>query len=250
MSKGKLIGVGNTAEIYEWQNDKVIKLFKSFYPKNSIEKEFINAQEISNYNFSKPKAYQIIEHENRFGIIYDKVQGVSLLSWLIETNDIETCARHMSKLHKKILKCKVSADNTNIISYKEFLYENIVHTQKLKGDILSALNLLPEGDTLCHGDFHPGNIFIDKGEEILIDFMNICKGHYLYDIARTIYLIEYTPVPNDVDNINVIKMLKRELGKTYLKELGIQRNEIEKFIDVIKVARLGECPEEKYNELN
>ncbi len=44
--------------------------------------------------------------------------------------------------------------------------------------VLSILDELPDGDILCHGDFHPGNIFISEGQTIAIDFMNICKGHF------------------------------------------------------------------------
>lgn len=64
--------------------------------------------------------------------------------------------------------------------------------------ILRILNELPYGDMLCHGEFHLGNVFISGEQITAIDFMNICKGYFLYDVARTIFLIQYKPVPEEV----------------------------------------------------
>lgn len=241
MKLGKLIGVGNTANIYEWKNGQVIKLFNEEYPKQSVEKEFKNAKNIRNCEFSKPQVYQIVNYKQKTGIIYDKIEGESLLSWVIRTGDINTCAAYMAVLHKKILQSKVE----NIESYKDFLYKHIISSKQSKKDeILNILRNLPDGDILCHGDFHPGNIFIRDGNLTVIDFMNICHGHFLYDIARTIYLIEYTPLPSKIENREKIQRLKSELGDVYLKEMSVKREKLQPFIEVVGYARLGECPNE------
>ncbi|MCP4179954.1 MAG: phosphotransferase [bacterium] len=244
MKIGKLLGTGNTADIYEIEDAKVIKLFKKNYPPKSVELEFNNAKELKLFKFSKPIVYEIIEYENRLGIIYDRIKGTSLFSYVLETEDTITCAKLMVKLHQKILKCKISEDNKNIMNYKDFLYKNMILSKRSHDEVSKILKNIPEANTLCHGDFHPGNIFIDNEEEIVIDFMNICKGPYLYDVARTVYLIEYTPIPDESDDFEKMVMLKSKLGSQYLKELGLQRGDIEKYLYVIKLARFGECPEE------
>jgi hypothetical protein len=45
--------------------------------------------------------------------------------------------------------------------------------------------------------------------------MNICSGHPYSDIARTIYLIEMTPMPEHVDPTE-FTMLRRRITDTYL----------------------------------
>ena len=245
MKLGKEIGVGNTATVYEWNEEKVIKLFHYDYPRKSIEKEFQNAKIISNMGFQKPKAYGIVAYGERLGIIYDKIGGKSLETWVMETGDVEGCALYMANLHKKIISNTV----TNVPSYKEFLRYNILRARGLEDreKILSILDQLPDGNILCHGDFHPGNIFISGGQTIAIDFMNICQGHFLYDVARTTFLIQYTPVPEEVKDKEVLLKLKRLLTDLYLVEMGITREMIQNYLTVIMAARMGENPEEISN---
>lgn len=38
----KLIATGNTAEVFEYKEDKVLKLFKAGYPLEQIQREFNN----------------------------------------------------------------------------------------------------------------------------------------------------------------------------------------------------------------
>jgi hypothetical protein len=41
MKHGEIIGVANTATVYEWEEGKALKLFYKGYPKGAVEKEFI-----------------------------------------------------------------------------------------------------------------------------------------------------------------------------------------------------------------
>jgi len=113
---------------------------------------------------------------------------------------------------------------------------------------VEALNLLSElsdGSTLCHGDFHPGNIFISEGQLTVIDFMNVCKGPLLYDVARTVFLVQYTPMPEEMSNRADIFEFRQALAESYLKEMAVSQGMIKDFLSVIITARAGECPNEK-----
>lgn len=117
MKYGEIIGIGNTATVYELKEHKVIKLFYQGYSKDAVEKEFHNAKAISNMDFAKPKAYEIVFCEDRMGIIYDRVEGESLLDWVLKTGDIQKCAEYMAQLHKAMAQNSIS----NVPNYKEFL---------------------------------------------------------------------------------------------------------------------------------
>ena len=242
----KVIGVGNTAAVYELDKGRVLKLFNKSYSKKTIEEEFKKAKAVNDLDFPKPKAHGLVFYHGQIGIVYDKVEGESLLDWLMRTGDVKGCSVYMADLHKLILKNNIRT----VPSYKEFLKANIIkglpdNSKKLE-ELLKILNKLPDDFTLCHGDFHPGNIFIDKGHTSVIDFANICHGPYLYDIARTVFLIEYTPLPKEVENKEGLLQLKKSLADLYLMEMDITREMIKDYLLVIGEARRGECPHEYY----
>lgn len=244
MEEHEIVGVGNTATVYKWGDNKVLKLFNLGYPEEAILKEFKNAQAIGNKNFSKPKVHQIVNINKRTGIVYEKVCGESLEEWVLRTGDLEKCATIMADLHKDILSNTIH----NVPNYKRFLESHIANAinidQKESFEGLKLLDKLDNGSILCHGDFHPGNIFISEEDIIAIDFMNVCRGSFLYDVARTAYLLEYTPVPLEIENREIVKKWKKQITDHYLEEMNVSRDMISDYIKVISVARKGECPDE------
>ena len=241
MEFGEIIGIGNTATVYEWENGKVLKLFYQGYPKEAVEKEFHNAMAIMDMDFAKPRVYEITYCEDRIGIIYERVEGESLLDWVMKTGDVQECAVYMAELHKDIIQNKI----TNVPNYKEFLKCNIENTScanlENREEILQILDKLPDGNTLCHGDFHPGNILILNGHTEVIDFMNVCYGDPLYDVARTVFLVEYTPVPIEMDDGEMLLQFKKTLADLYLIQMNVTREMIQNYLAVIIAARVGEC---------
>lgn len=243
MKLGKIVGAGNTASVYEWEEGKVLKLFHQGYPDGAVELEYNNAMAVRDMNFAKPKAYEMISYEGRRGIVYDRVEGESLLDRVMRTGDIRECAIRMAKLHKEILRNTTG----NVSNYKDFLKFCIpksLLTIDQQEEILQTIHKLPAGNILCHGDFHPGNILMSGGDTYVIDFMNICHGDPLYDIARTVFLVEYTPVPPESDDKDGILHLKKSLADLYLTQMNVTREMIRDYLSVIVTVRKGECPDE------
>jgi len=248
MNMGKEIGVGNTATVYEWGTDKrkVLKLFRAGYPEGDAEFEYRNALALNALDLPKPQAYELVRYEGRTGIIYDRVEGEPLDGWVMQTQDLAGCAGHMANLHRAVLRHTVH----DVSDYKSFLGHHLRNMPPgHEAEQAAALNLLAglaDGDTLCHGDFHPGNILIADGRTMLIDFMNICRGTALYDVARTVFLVQYTPVPAGVPDSerDSFRQLKKTLTDAYLAEMEITREQIADYLTVIRAARLGECPDE------
>jgi uncharacterized protein (TIGR02172 family) len=243
MKFGKIIGVGNTATVYEWEEGKVLKLFNQGYPNEAVENEFRNAMAIRDMNFAKPKAYEMISCDDREGIIYDSLEGESLLDWVMRTGDVQECAKYMAELHKAIVQNEIS----NVMNYKDFLKYHIPNaslTLDKQKNLLQMIDKLPNGNVLCHGDFHPGNILISGGNTYVIDFMNICHGDFLYDIARTVFLVEYTPVPVEAKDSDMILRFKKTLSDLYLIQMNVTREMIQDYLSVIITVRKGECPNE------
>lgn len=51
----KLIGIGRTAKVYEFDSNRVVKVFNNDYPFEAVKKEFTNSQELNKYQIPIPK---------------------------------------------------------------------------------------------------------------------------------------------------------------------------------------------------
>lgn len=101
----KLIAKGNTAEVFEYGEDKVLKLFKPGYPLEQIQREFNNTVIMNRTCVHTPKTFEIVKHEGRHGIVFQKIIGVDLLSeYLKNPSDEKVAAEilvNLSDIQKK-----------------------------------------------------------------------------------------------------------------------------------------------------
>ena len=99
-----------------------------------------------------------------------------------------------------------------------------------KQGIYKYINSLPDGNILCHFDFHPDNIMLSAGKNVVIDSMTACKGDGLSDVARTGIILKFSEIPRVPRFVNMIfSCMKKKLYKDYIKEyLKATRSQIER----------------------
>lgn len=199
---------GRTTVVYDLGDGTVCKLFPAGYPRAYIEHEYRNAVRFRQIGLPAPKAFGLIERDGRTGILYEKLSGRTLRQCTDEAAvSPDDALRLLAGLHARILR----AEGTGGMDYRDVLL--LVNGDGLRGEI----EALPDGDRLLHGDLHPGNIILDeRGEPHIIDFMNVCCGPALYDIARTYFLTG---------------------AKSYLTHMHATKNQIEPFLAVLRKAR-------------
>ncbi len=243
----KIIGEGNTAEVYSWKEGQILKLFRKEFPLDGIEKEFRINKDIERLGLPIPKAEEIIEYNGRTGIVYERVFGESMLKLIaIKPWRARQLVKHLVDLQYEMHQCKAE----NLSSYKEALEWNINHTNALTDDvkrtILQILDQLPEGDFLCHGDFHPGNVIRTKENYVLLDWMTAASGVPSMDVARTVLLIKDSALPGDIPIIvkAIIGSMRARMLKNYLryykKRSGLTQAEIDRWRLPMIAARLTE----------
>ena len=57
--------------------------------------------------------------------------------------------------------------------------------------LLEQLAAMPEGERLCHGDFHPLNILGPVGREVLVDWLDATRGDPATDVCRSFVLMRH-----------------------------------------------------------
>lgn len=246
IKKEKMIGQGNTAEIYKLEDNKILKLFRSGLNKEMIEREYRNGIFVQNILDCVPKVYEMVKIDGKHGIIYEEIQGTDFLKIMIGSLwKINDYAKRLAHYHLSIQ--KPISDNMGTV--KEKLEEDLnsvnVLSDENKEIVRKYLKQLPEGIKLCHFDFHPGNIMITKDKKIILDWMTACKGDACADVARTCIMLKYgeaTHAPWIVRRI--IPILQHHIYKIYIREyLTISqrsRKDIESWELTVAAARLRE----------
>jgi len=236
---------GRTAEIFFWDEDHVLKLYLDWCPTDWVEYESKIAHAVYAAGIPTPAAGEIVEVNGRRGLIYERVEGISMLQDL--NSHAWKLARHARSLAE--LQIKIHQQSiTGLPSYKERLQHAITVTQYLSEDLrkkyLQLLETLPEGKALCHGDYHPGNIILTTKGPVVIDWMTACSGDHWADVARTSLLLSIGPkgAGNLVSPLLriAIQLYHRMYLNRYLKTVPDLMNELERWAPVLAAARLNE----------
>lgn len=252
MRKGNLLAKGATAEVFQWEEGKILKLFRSFMPKECAENEYHISLNLMKQLAIVPKVYNFIEVENRYGIIYEQIAGKSMMDliakkpWIVKRE-----AKRLAKLHN-LLHQEV---NLGLPSCITTLKNNISNTNLLQEDtkkkLYSYIDSLEDKDMICHGDLHPDNIIITEKDSFIIDWMTATKGNPLSDVARTSIMLKFGVVPKkSFLETKIIELIRNKLYDNYIKHYiklsGVTLNEIEKWELPVAAARLFEgTPEEE-----
>jgi len=188
---GKPIALGRTAEIYPWETGTILKLFYDWFPISAIQREAEISQQVYQSGLPVPKPGDVLVLNDRLGLIYEYIQGPSLLEMLrCRPWRIIKWTRLFARLQKRVHSISAPA----LPPLRDRLGEKIRDAAALPSDLkVQVTQLLQQQDDdnrLCHGDFHPGNIILTRKGPVVIDWIDAGSGHPLADVSRTRYLLE------------------------------------------------------------
>ena len=103
---GKKLSEGRNANVYEWGDDRVIKLFKASYPTDKVTEEYYNALAVKRLDFKKAEVLELKKTEFGFGIVFKKITGENMLDYILRTGDLKGAALQLAELQKSINRCK------------------------------------------------------------------------------------------------------------------------------------------------
>ena len=254
MIRYKKLAQGRTADIYYWEENKVLKLFIGVFPRKTAQKEFSIVRELAKKRLPVPEVYELINHEGRWGIIFERVNGVTMLEKISSSPEkVMGEARKLAELHKSF---QIKVD-VSLPGFKSFIKESISRVKEIneknRDYLLEKLNQLPEGDKLCHGDFHPDNVIIGREKAMVIDWVTAAVGDPLADVARTSIIFKFGALPEQKSEpeIRAVNLLRKKFYNEYIthyiKITGSDCNLIKQWELPLAAARLEERipPQEK-----
>lgn len=247
MSIGQLIGKGNTAEVYQFGERQVLKLFFESIPLSDIEKEFELSRLVYQLAIPSPNVGEFTQLDSRQGIIYEKINGSSFTQILSSKPfKIREHARYFAELQANFH----SKNSDRLPSQKAYISRNIsgttLLTQEEKNYILDYLKQLPDDNKVCHGDYHTDNIILVNNEAKILDWMTGTSGNPIGDVARTLVVMKYAYLPPSMPKLTkaLIQSVRNLFVKfylsSYIKSTNVSMQSIEKWLLPVMAARLVE----------
>ncbi len=194
---GSLLASGNVAEVFAWRDGQVLKLFKQApWAKRAAFREAANQAAVEAMGLSVPAVHGIITQGERWGVVFDRVEGSSFAQRMLA--DAALVPRHLEALVD--LQSRLQQNAAPFFAgLKQRLASHIGLAPQLgperKQVLLAELHEMPDGDRLCHFDFHPMNVLGPVDGPVVIDWADACRGAAPADACRSHVLLEVHAAP-------------------------------------------------------
>lgn len=238
----KLMSERMASTIIECDGSMVIKLYSIGVSKEMVQEEMRLTNMARDWGIRAPQIIELVESDGRWGFSYRKLHGPTYLDLMTEEGcDFEGLGRSLALLHRELYQRSYAG----MPSLKDRLRATIAGAagrEDLRTRAMDALSGLPDGDRLCHGDFHPGNVIVTGEGDFVLDWIDASSGHRLADVAKTILLIQVW-LPNQLRSmgIEVLPEDIEKLHRSYLAHSLISPDEertLQRWMFPVAVARL------------
>ena len=227
MKLDNIIAVRPDKTIYR-DGDRAIKVFNSDHSKADVFNEALNQARIEETGLNIPKILDIEQIDGKWAIITEYIEGKTMAEMMEENPDnidglLEEFVDIQLEIHSKKapllnkLKDKMNRKISEASIDATTRYE--LHT-RLEG--------MPKHNKVCHGDFNPTNIVINKdGVPYIIDWAHATQGNASADVARTYLLFCLEG--------------KEEIAKKYMdlfcKKSDTARQYIQKWLPIVAASQ-------------
>jgi uncharacterized protein (TIGR02172 family) len=188
----KLLGRGAKGDVYLYDDELVIKVYNERNTYHDVEREISLSRKAFILGIPTAISFGIVSVGNRYGAMYELLDSVPLSRYIaMNPGQVKEYAKMMAELAHTIHSVEVSENDgfpdasERLRSYitSGIAYEN----ETLTRDWLRLLDAMPPSRTLIHGDFHTGNVFLQRGEPILVDLDRLSTGHPIMEISDVCY---------------------------------------------------------------
>ncbi|PYI55111.1 phosphotransferase family protein [Paenibacillus flagellatus] len=245
--RGARIGQGLTAEVFEYGDGCVLKLYRDWVHASSIGFEYEASSIAYGCGLPTPRPCGRLDEEGRSGIVFERANGPTMLDGIRSKPwRLFDYARTFADLHADMHRIEASG----LPDRKESFAHDIRRVDRLSDDekeaVLAVLARLPGGTKLCHGDFHPDNIVLGGGGPQVIDWMTAGRGDPASDVARVTVLLRFAALPEHIPPRGRLAIELARAGllaryrSRYKARTGLTDGDIDSWMVPAAAARLNE----------
>jgi aminoglycoside phosphotransferase (APT) family kinase protein len=186
----RLVGQGREAEIFEWDDGAVLRLLRWSGDTARVEREAAAMRAAADGGVDVPQVDGTVMVDGRAGLIMERVDGRDLITLMGRRPwTVPRAARIVGTAHARMHEVVAPPELWSLREYARFKIGAADLEPALAEFALATLEALPDGDRLCHGDFHPGNVLLGRHGPAVIDWTATTRGDPAGDLARTCLLL-------------------------------------------------------------
>jgi tRNA A-37 threonylcarbamoyl transferase component Bud32 len=210
----RLIGQGREAEVFECPDGRVLKLLRASRPRTGLAFEISALEAARAAGVPVPRVYEEVVIEGRTGVMMERLDGTDLLTiigrqpWLVFRS-----GRLTGEIHARI---NAGRAPESLPAVKDVMHRGLARLASSEPTLAEwvggILARLPDGDALCHGDFHPGQLMLSGDRYAAFDWSGAKRGDRLFDYARTRVLLSIgEPPPGTQLTLKLLAKIGRRL---------------------------------------
>ena len=209
----KHIGRGAKGDVYRYDDELIIKVYNQNNTYHDVEREISMARKAFILGIPTAISFGIVSVGDKYGAMYELLDSETVSACIARNpGRLETYAKLMAELARTIHGTKVKEDDgfpEAMDRVRDYIEGGIGREDEVMAEKVNAfLETLPVTNTLLHGDFHTGNVFLQRGEPLLIDMDRLSTGHPIIELSDLYYF--YVLLGEDAPDV-----VERFMGFSY-----------------------------------
>jgi Ser/Thr protein kinase RdoA (MazF antagonist) len=240
-----LIGEGREAEVFALDDARVLRLARDacFEPTLHAEHDALVAAAAA--GAPVPRVFERVSVDGRPGLVLERLVARNLLLEIGERPwRVWSIGRELGRLHARVHRAAAPESLPSVHARLRDRLESPLVPDDVRAAALGRLARLPEGDRLCHGDFHPANVLRSAaGGALAIDWTAAASGDAAADVARSFLIMRFGTVgPDATRAVELLARVgRRALWAAYASAYGRDGvSAASVWLPVVAAARLAE----------
>lgn len=229
MAYGALIGEGKVAEVFEYGEGRVLKLYRAGQSASDPRRELGILDVVEAAGVAAPRAFDLEQIDERWGLVMSHVGGRPFAEPMLA--DPARTGPYFAAMAR--LQVQIHAASGSALAPLKVRVARKIEASGLSDPVRRGLrdrlSKLPDGDRLLHGDFHPFNILGTPESAMVVDWLDATCGPPAADVCRSWLLMQ-----------TVARDLAEAYLDAYFAASPLSRAAVFAWLPVLAAARIAE----------